>query len=83
MVLPSIRLEADDATSVCLHDEGAAMGLAILEFMGHLRLEVVDVVEFLRLEVPDIEDAGLLLCADANGDEHLVFDDASALPNMV
>ena len=40
-------------------------------------------IEPLRLEVPYIEDAGLLLCADANGNEHLVALDAGPLPDMV
>ena len=76
-------VEADDAAAVCLHDEVAAEDVAVLELVGHLLLEVEDVVEALLLHVPYVEDAGVLFRADAYGDEHLVLDDASPLADVV
>ena len=78
-----MRFDADYSASICLHDEGATVGLAVLELVRHLLLEVVDAVEPLCLQVPNVEDAGLLFCPHTNRDEHLVALDACSLPDMV
>lgn len=44
-----MRFDADYSASVCLHDEGATVGLAVLELVRHLLLEVVNAVEPLCL----------------------------------
>ena len=48
-------MEADDAGAVGLHDEVAAIGFAVLEFVGHEGLEVEDFLEALAPQVPDVE----------------------------
>ena len=78
-----LRFEAHNASAVRLHDEGTAMWLAVLELVRNLRLEVVDVIQLLRLKVPDIEDAGMLVCAKADRNEHLVALDAGSLPYVI
>ena len=54
-------LETDKAAAIGLHDEVAMVGLAVLELMGYLLLEVEDVVEAFLLQIPDVKDAGMLL----------------------
>ena len=47
--LLSVRLEAQDAAAIGLHDEGTAIRLAVLELVRHLLLEVYNLVETLVL----------------------------------
>lgn len=83
VVLAMMRFDADHSTTIRLHDEAAAIGFAILEFVRHLLLEIYDVVESFPLKIPDIEDARLRCCPHANGNEHLVALDARSLPDMI
>ena len=75
--------ETDYTSTVGLHDEFVVVEIAILKFVWHLRLEVQDVVKAPLLKVPNVDDAGMLLCAYAYGDEHLVLDDAGSLAYVV
>lgn len=77
------RMEADDAGAVGLHDEVAAIGFAVLEFVGHEGLEVEDFLEALAPQVPDVEAAGMLGRAYADGDVHAAANDAGALPYLL
>lgn len=76
-------MEADDAGAVGLHDEVAAVGFAVLEFVGHEGLEIENFLETLATQVPDIKDAGLLNCAYTNRDVHTAVHDAGALPYLL
>lgn len=76
-------MEADDAGAVGLHDEVAAVGFAVLEFVGHEILEVEDLLQSLMAKVPDVEDAGMFGRAYANGDVHAAANDAGALPYLL
>ncbi len=76
-------MESDDAGAVGLHDEVAAIGFAVLEFVGHEGLEVEDFLEALAPQVPDVEAAGMLGRAYADGDVHAAAKDAGALPYLL
>lgn len=77
------RMEADDAGAVGLHDEVAAVGFAVLEFVRHEVLEVKDFLEALAPQVPNVEDTGMLRRAYANGDVHTAANDAGTLPYLL
>ena len=83
VVLAMMRFDADHSATIRLHDEAAAIGFAILEFVRHLLLEIYDVVESFLLKIPDVEDARLRFRSHANGNEHLVALDARSLPDMI
>ena len=76
-------MESDDAGAVGLHDEIAAVGLAVFELMGNEGLEIEDFLETLAAQVPDIKEAGLLNCAYTNRDVHTAVHDASTLPYLL
>ena len=76
-------MESDDAGAVGLHDEIAAVGLAVFELMGNEGLEIEDFLETLAAQVPDIKDAGLLNCAYTNRDVHTAVHDAGTLPYLL